>query len=60
MPRGDPGDDLDTLAAPVAAGCFRRRGDAARAHSTADGAMSSGIREAKRLLRRPAVALSAG
>jgi polyamine oxidase len=54
-------DDLDDLAAPVG-GRILFAGEATNRarHSTADGALSSGIREAKRLLRRPAVTLSAG
>ena len=58
---GSTGDDLDAIAAPVR-GRILFAGEATNRarHSTADGAMSSGIREAKRLLRRPAVTLSAG
>jgi monoamine oxidase len=53
--------DLDTLAEPVRGRVLFAGEATSRArHSTADGAMSSGIREAKRLLRRPAVGLSAG
>jgi polyamine oxidase len=54
-------DDMDVLAAPVA-GRVLFAGEATNRarHSTADGAMSSGIREAKRLLGAPAVTLSAG
>jgi monoamine oxidase len=54
-------DDLDALAAPVG-GRILFAGEATNRarHSTADGAMSSGIREAKRLLRAPAVTLTAG
>jgi polyamine oxidase len=52
--------DLDLLAEPVG-GRILFAGEATNRvrHSTADGAMSSGIREAKRLLRAPAVALEA-
>jgi len=54
-------DDMDTIAAPVG-GRVLFAGEATNRarHSTADGAMSSGIREAKRLLRRPSVGLSSG
>jgi polyamine oxidase len=54
-------DDMDTIAAPVG-GRVLFAGEATNRarHSTADGAMSSGIREAKRLLRRGSVALSSG
>ena len=54
-------DDMDTIAAPVG-GRVLFAGEATNRarHSTADGAMSSGIREAKRLLRRSSVGLSAG
>jgi hypothetical protein len=54
-------DDMDTIAAPVG-GRVLFAGEATNRarHSTADGAMSSGIREAKRLLRRASVGLSAG
>jgi len=55
------GNDLDAIAAPVRGRILFAGEATSRArHSTADGAMSSGIREAKRLLRRPAVSLSAG
>jgi polyamine oxidase len=54
-------DDLDSIAAPVG-GRVLFAGEATNRarHSTADGAMSTGFREAKRLLRRPAVAISSG
>jgi monoamine oxidase len=52
--------DLDALAAPVRGRVLFAGEATSRArHSTADGALSSGIREAKRLLRRSSVALSA-
>ncbi|MEA2124214.1 MAG: polyamine oxidase [Solirubrobacteraceae bacterium] len=58
---GSTPDDNDTLAAPVH-GRLLFAGEATSRvrHSTADGALSSGFREAKRLLRQPAVAISAG
>ena len=54
-------DDLDVLAAPVH-GRVLFAGEATdhNRYAHADGAMRSGIREAKRLLRRSSVALSAG
>jgi polyamine oxidase len=52
--------DLDVLAQPVG-GRILFAGEATHHRlGYADGAMSSGIREAKRLLRRPSVVLSAG
>jgi len=58
---GTTPEHLDALAAPVRGRVLFAGEATSRArHSTADGAMSSGIREAKRLLRQPAVALSAG
>jgi monoamine oxidase len=58
---GGSADDRDALAGPVGGRVLFAGEATSRARrSTADGAMSSGIREAKRLLRRPAVALSAG
>ena len=52
--------ELDVLAQPVA-GRVLFAGEATHHRlGYADGAMSSGIREAKRLLQRPSVALSAG
>jgi monoamine oxidase len=61
MVLGSSGDDLDAIAAPVR-GRILFAGEATNRarHSTADGAMSSGIREAKRLLRQGAVTLTAG
>jgi monoamine oxidase len=58
---GSSGDDLDAIAEPVA-GRILFAGEATNRarHSTADGALSSGIREAKRLLQAPSVTLSAG
>jgi monoamine oxidase len=50
--------DLDTIAAPINGRILFAGESTNRArHSTADGAMSSGIREAKRLLQKPAVLL---
>lgn len=60
--RGRPVDaDFDLLAEPVA-GRLLFAGEATNSvrNGYSDGAMSSGIREAKRLLQRPAVELSAG
>lgn len=53
--------DCDVLAEPVA-GRLLFAGEATNRvrHALADGALSSGIREAKRLLRRSAVTLAAG
>jgi polyamine oxidase len=53
--------DMDTLADPVR-GRILFAGEATNRirRSTADGALSSGVREAKRLLHRTAVGLSAG
>ncbi|MGH2838185.1 MAG: flavin monoamine oxidase family protein [Thermoleophilaceae bacterium] len=60
IPVGSTLADLDVLAQPVG-GRVLFAGEATHHRlGYADGAMSSGIREAKRLLRRPAVALSAG
>src|SRR3954454_2619290 len=61
MRLGASPDEMDALAAPVA-GRVLFAGEATNRarHSTADGAMSSGIREAKRLLGRASVTLSAG
>jgi len=51
-------NDLSTIAAPINGRILFAGESTNRArHSTADGAMSSGIREAKRLLRKPAVLL---
>jgi polyamine oxidase len=54
-------DDLDVLAAPVG-GRVLFAGEATdhNRYAHADGAMRSGIREAKRILQRSSVALSAG
>ena len=53
-------EELDALAAPVG-GRVLFAGEATHHRlGYADGAMSSGIREAKRLLRQPSVAISAG
>jgi monoamine oxidase len=50
--------DLDVIATPMKGRILFAGESTNRArHSTADGAMSSGIREAKRLLRKPAVEL---
>lgn len=58
---GGSADDRDALAEPVGGRVLFAGEATSRARrSTADGAMSSGIREAKRLLRAPAVTLSAG
>ena len=61
MVLGSGPTDLDVLATPVG-GRLLFAGEST--HSTryahSDGAMSSGVREAKRLLRRPSVGLSAG
>lgn len=61
IPVGRSTADLDVLAQPVA-GRLLFAGEATNRvrHSVADGALSSGVREAKRLLRRPAVMLSSG
>jgi monoamine oxidase len=54
-------DDFDTMAAPVG-GRILFAGEATYRprYRLADGALSSGVREAKRLLGRPSVTLSAG
>jgi monoamine oxidase len=54
--------DLDVLAEPTGGGRVLFAGEATSSARPgyADGAMSSGIREAKRLLRAPSVALTAG
>jgi polyamine oxidase len=53
--------DLEKLAAPVGGRLLFAGEATSRArHATADGAMSSGLREAKRLLRRGAVDLRVG
>jgi monoamine oxidase len=58
---GSSNSDLDALAQPVAGRLlFAGEASSRPRHSLADGAMSTGIREAKRLLRRPAVTLSSG
>ena len=61
VPIGVDGDDFDALAEPIA-GRVLFAGEATnrKRHSTADGALSSGIREAKRLLGKSSVTLSAG
>ena len=60
IPLGSTLEDLDVLAAPVG-GRILFAGEATHHRlGYADGAMSSGVREAKRLLKKPAVALSAG
>ncbi len=60
IPVGSMLGDLDVLAQPVG-GRVLFAGEATHHRlGYADGAMSSGIREAKRLLRRPSVVLSAG
>jgi monoamine oxidase len=58
---GGTADDLDVLAAPVG-GRVLFAGEATdhNRYAHADGAMRSGIREAKRILQRSSVALSAG
>jgi monoamine oxidase len=58
---GGTADDLDVLAAPVG-GRVLFAGEATdhNRYAHADGAMRSGIREAKRILQRPSVDLSAG
>jgi monoamine oxidase len=52
--------DLDVLAQPVGGRVLFAGEATSQRLGYADGAMSSGIREAKRLLRRPSVVLSAG
>jgi monoamine oxidase len=60
IPVGSTLADLDVLAQPVG-GRVLFAGEATHHRlGYADGAMSSGVREAKRLLRKPSVALSAG
>jgi monoamine oxidase len=60
IPVGSTLADLDVLASPVG-GRVLFAGEATHHRlGYADGAMSSGIREAKRLLRKPSVSLSAG
>ena len=58
LPVGASPDDLDDLGKPVG-GRLLFAGEHTQSARTgyADGAMSSGVREAKRLLRRPAVEL---
>jgi len=61
IPVGSSLADLDTLAEPVGGRVLFAGEATSRARpGYSDGAMTSGIREAKRLLRRPAVTLSAG
>jgi hypothetical protein len=60
IPLGSSLTDLDVLAKPVG-GRILFAGEATHHRlGYADGALSSGVREAKRLLREPSVALSAG
>ena len=61
MVLGSAPSDLDALAAPVG-GRVLFAGESTHSvrYAHSDGAMSSGVREAKRLLRRPDVGLSAG
>ena len=60
IPLGSTLADLDTLAKPIG-GRILFAGEATHHRlGYADGAMSSGIREAKRLLQKPSVTLSAG
>jgi monoamine oxidase len=60
LPVGADGSDMDRLAEPVG-GRLLFAGEATygRRHATADGALSSGVREAKRLLGQASVRLSA-
>jgi monoamine oxidase len=60
VPVGSTLADLDVLAEPVGGRVlFAGEATSSARPGYSDGAMTSGIREAKRLLRRPAVALSA-
>jgi polyamine oxidase len=59
--RGRTTDDLAALAEPVGGRVlFAGEASSSERFGYSDGALSTGIREAKRLLRRPAVALTAG
>jgi len=59
--KGRTQDDLDTLAAPLHGRLlFAGEATSRTRHSTADGAMTTGIREAKRLLGTPTVDLTPG
>ena len=57
---GRPRTDFDALAAPVGPILFAGEATNGIRNGYSDGAMSSGIREAKRLLQAPSVSLSAG
>ncbi|MBO0841820.1 MAG: FAD-dependent oxidoreductase [Nocardioides sp.] len=56
---GSRADDLDRLGEPVGRICFAGEHTASERAGYADGAMTSGLREAKRLLRRTSVRLTA-
>jgi monoamine oxidase len=56
---GERAADLDLLGEPVGRICFAGEHTGSERAGYADGAMSSGLREAKRLLQRPAVLLQA-
>ena len=58
--RGRPKSDFDVLAAPAGRILFAGEASNSVRNGYADGAMSTGIREAKRLLQAPSVSLSAG
>ncbi|WP_284704229.1 flavin monoamine oxidase family protein [Nocardioides bruguierae] len=56
---GQDDSDFDRLGEPVGRVCFAGESTQSERAGYADGAMLSGLREAKRLLQRPAVALTA-
>jgi monoamine oxidase len=56
---GERATDLDTLGEPVGRICFAGEHTGSARAGYADGAMSSGLREAKRLLRQAAVRMTA-
>ena len=60
VPVGSGLAELDTWRSPSAAASCSPARPRARAPGYSDGAMTSGIREAKRLLQRPSVVLGAG
>ena len=56
---GERASDLDALGEPVGRICFAGEHTGSERAGYADGAMTSGLREAKRLLQQPTVALAA-
>ncbi|MFI2708096.1 FAD-dependent oxidoreductase, partial [Nocardioides sp. CER28] len=56
---GEQASDLDVLGEPVGRICFAGEHTTSERAGYADGAMTSGLREAKRLLQQPDVRLVA-